>query len=67
MKSFFILAITAIFIIACGNPVQVPLEFETFEKTVTEVGPEGGQAGLELKVDIPPPSSTSFILKFVKK
>lgn len=53
MKKSFILAITAIFIIACGNPVQVPLEFETFEKTVTEVGPEGGQAGLELKVDIP--------------
>jgi len=53
MKKLLIYITCAVLMIACGSPSQSPLTFETFEKTVDETGPEGGVAGLELKIDIP--------------
>lgn len=53
MRKLFFYVIGAIMMIACNESSNSPLEFESYEKTAVGEGPEGGAAGLELKIDIP--------------
>lgn len=53
MRNLFIYVMGAIMMIACNESSNSPLEFESYENTAVGEGPEGGAAGLELKVDIP--------------
>lgn len=53
MRNLFIYVMGAIMMIACNESSNSPLEFESYENTAVGEGPEGGAAGLELKIDIP--------------
>lgn len=53
MRNLFIYVMGAIMMIACNESSNSPLEFESYENMAVGEGPEGGAAGLELKVDIP--------------
>lgn len=53
MKKAFLLLAAACLVVACGNKVVAPVEFETLEKTADGVGPEGGPAALEIKIVVP--------------
>lgn len=54
MKKVMFLFAVSVMIAACGGKGEVaPLEFESYENTAIGEGPEGGAAGLELKIDIP--------------
>ena len=54
IRKFFIYVVGAIMMVACSGKGDVaPLIFESYENTAQGAGPEGGSAGLELKIDIP--------------
>ena len=54
MKKVMFLFAASVMIAACGGKGEVaPLAFESYENTAVGEGPEGGAAGLELKIDIP--------------
>jgi len=54
MKKVMFLFAASVMIAACGGKGEVaPLAFESYENTAVGEGPEGGVAGLELKIDIP--------------
>ena len=54
MKKVMFLFAVSLMMAACGGKGDVaPLEFESYENTAVGAGPEGGSAGLELKIDIP--------------
>ena len=54
MKKVMFLFAVSVMIAACGGKGEVaPLAFESYENTAVGEGPEGGAAGLELKIDIP--------------
>ena len=54
IRKFFIYVVGAIMMVACSGKGDVaPLIFESYENTAQGASPEGGSAGLELKIDIP--------------
>ena len=54
MKKVMFLFAASVLMAACGRKGDVaPFVFESYENTAQGAGPEGGSAGLELKIDIP--------------
>ena len=54
MKKVMFLFAASVLMAACGGKGDVaPLAFESYENTAEGVGPEGGPAQLDLKIDIP--------------
>lgn len=55
MKKVMFLFVVSVMMAACGggNTDVAPLDFESYDSVATATGPEGGMAGLELKIDIP--------------
>lgn len=54
MKKVMFLFAASVLMVACSGKGEVaPLAFESYENTVEGVGPEGGPAQLDLKIDIP--------------
>ena len=54
MRKVMYFFVASVMMAACSGKGDVaPLAFESYENTAQGAGPEGGSAGLELKIDIP--------------